>query len=50
MKVIIVGGVAVGRRVRRACAGWMKRRKSSWWNAGRTFRTRTAGFPTISVA
>ena len=29
---------------------WMKKPKSSWWNAGRTFRTRTAGFRTTSAA
>jgi len=48
MKVIIVGEWRVARRVRRVCAGWMKKRKSCWWNGGRMFRTRTAGFPTMS--
>ena len=48
MKVIIVGGVAGGASVRRACAGWMKKLRSSWWSGDRMFPMRTAGFPTIS--
>jgi len=50
MKVIIIGGVAAERRARRDCAGWMRRRKSSWSSAGRTCRTRTAACRTTSAA